>query len=458
MFQKILIANRGEVALRIIRACKELSVKTVLVHSEADAYSLPVRLADEAICIGPAESRESYLNIPSIISAAEITDVEAIHPGYGFLAEDAHFAEICRSCNIEFIGPTPETIFMMGDKSAAKKKMSELGIPVIPGSPGRVSTKEEALEIAKEVGYPVIVKAVFGGGGRGMRVAHNDISLASAMMTAKSEAEKAFGNGDVYIEKFVEAPRHIEVQILADQHGNFVHFGERDCTVQRRHQKLVEESPSPMVDDKLREKLRKTSVDVARAVQYVNAGTVEFLMDKDGTFYFMEMNTRIQVEHPVTEMISGIDLVKEQIRIASGERLSFSQADVRLEGAVMECRINAEDSANGFMPSPGKLTEFIVPAGPGVRVDSHCYTGYTIPTQYDSLIAKLIVSGKDRAEVLMRMKRALDEFIISGVKTTIPFHRELMDMFQFKKGEIDTNFIDNIWGEKGVGFGSQKKS
>jgi len=445
MFSKILIANRGEVALRIIRACKELGIRTVAVYSEADINSLHVRFADEAICIGSAASSSSYLNIPSIISAAEITDVEAIHPGYGFLAEDAHFAEICESCKIKFIGPTPENMRLMGDKMAAKETARKAGVPVVPGSKAVVKTKEDALRIAKETKYPVIIKAAAGGGGKGMRVCHNDVRLISAMLTAQREADAAFGNPDVYIERYVEKPRHVEIQILGDNHGHIIHLGERDCTIQRRHQKLIEESPSLALDSKLRKKIVDAAIKCAKAINYVNAGTIEFLVDYSGNFYFMEMNTRIQVEHPVTEAVTGIDLVKEQIRIASGEKLHHKQEDIKFNGCAIECRINAEDPDNDFMPSPGKITMLDLPGGRGVRIDTHVYQGYSIPPYYDSMIAKLIVHGKDRNEAITICRRALDEFIVDPIKTTIPFHKKVMNNPLFIKGKYSTDFIDRLF-------------
>lgn len=442
MFQKILIANRGEIALRIIRACKELGIKTVAVYSEVDADSLHVKYADEEVCIGPGPSKSSYLNIPSIISAAEITDAEAIHPGYGFLAENAHFAEICRECNIKFIGPSPEVLRLMGNKDMARQKMRQAGVPIVPGSDGIVKDEKEALKIAKHIGYPVIIKAVAGGGGRGMRVAHTDVSLANAFMTARTEAEAAFGNPDVYVEKYVEEPRHIEFQIMADEHGNIMHLGERDCSIQRRHQKLIEESPSPIMTEKLRAEMGKAVIKGAKSVKYTSLGTMEFLVDKNKKFYFMETNTRVQVEHPVTEMVTGIDLIKEQIQIAEKKRLSFPGKEIRLRGHAIECRINAEDPDNGFMPSPGKITAFHVPGGYGVRVDTHVYQEYKIPPNYDSMIAKLIVHGRNREEAIAKMQRALDEFVIEGIKTTIPFHKKVLLNSQFKKGEFTTHFIE----------------
>lgn len=447
MFTKILIANRGEIALRIIRACKELGIKTVAVYSEADADSLHVQFADETVCIGSASSKNSYLNIPSIMSAAEITDVEAIHPGYGFLAENAHFAEICQSCNITFIGPTPENIRMLGDKMVAKETMRKAGIPIIPGSLSLVKTKEEALKIAKRMHYPVIIKAAAGGGGKGMRVAHNDVRLVSALLMAQSEAEAAFGNTDVYIEKYIERPRHIEFQILGDNHGHILQLGERDCTIQRRHQKLIEESPSPALDIKLRKRIGDVAVRAAKTVGYQNAGTVEFLLDEDGNFYFMEMNTRIQVEHPVTEMVTGIDLIKEQIKIASGEKLSYNQDDIKLTGAAIECRINAEDPAEDFRPSPGKIDVLHIPGGPNVRVDTHIYPGYNIPPYYDSMLAKLIAYGKNRHDAIKVMERALDEFIIEPIKTTVPFHKQVFSNPLFIKGRFYTDFVENMYAK-----------
>ncbi len=443
MFGKILIANRGEIALRIIRACKELGVKTVLVYSEADATSLPVQLADEAVCIGPAPSNESYLNYKQIISAAEICDVDAIHPGYGFLAENAAFAEICESCNIEFIGPKPDQITGMGDKASARKKMRKAGVPVTPGSKGLIADDKEAQKIANEIGYPVIVKATAGGGGRGMRIAHNNASLIQGFHAAQAEAEGAFGNGDCYIEKYIENPRHIEFQILADKHGNVVHLGERDCSIQRRHQKLIEETHSPVLSHKLRDAMGAAAVKAAQAVNYSSAGTVEFILCGD-EFYFMEMNTRIQVEHPITEQLTGVDLIKEQIRVAAGEKLKIKQKDVKYHGHVIECRINAEDPFFNFAPSPGLVDTFISPGGLGIRIDSHVYSGYKIPPYYDSMIAKLIVFADDRKQALARCKRALDEFYISGVKTTIPMLKFILKHPDFIAGKYDTGYVDKI--------------
>lgn len=444
MFKRVLVANRGEIALRIIRACKELNIETVAVYSEADVDSLHAKMADTAICIGPAPSNKSYLHIPTIISAAEIGNVEAIHPGYGFLAENAHFAEICESCNIKFIGPTPQQINLMGNKSQAKETVKKAGVPTIPGSAGLVDSSEKAIKIAKKMGYPVIIKASAGGGGRGMRIANNDISLANAFMAAKSEAESAFGNSDVYIEKFIENPRHIEIQILSDKYKNTVHLYERDCTVQRRHQKLIEESPSPVISEKTRQKMGEAAIKVAKSVNYENAGTIEFLYDKHGDFYFMEMNTRIQVEHTITEMVTGIDLIKEQFKIASGEKLAFSQNDIKISGHTIECRINAENPEKNFMPSPGKVTGYYSPGGKGVRVDSHVYCGYVIPQYYDSMIAKLITWGKNREEAIDIMRRALDEFKVEGIDTNIHFQKEIITDDSFRSGNYATNFIEEL--------------
>lgn len=444
MFKKILIANRGEIALRIIRACHEMGISTVAVYSEADRDSLHVRFADEDICIGPPHPSESYLNIPAIISAAEITDAEAIHPGYGFLAENAHFAEICKSCNIVFIGPSHEAITGMGDKSNAKATMLREKIPTIPGSIGTVDSTDEALEIARKMGYPVMIKASAGGGGRGMRTAHTDVSLVQAFITAQAEAEKAFGDRRLYIEKLVVEPRHVEIQILADNHGNIIHLGERDCSLQRRHQKVLEESPSPAVDDKLRAKMGESAIRCARAVNYTSAGTIEFLLDKDKNFYFMEMNTRVQVEHPVTEMVSGVDIIKEQIRIAAGLPLSMRQKDIVFSGHSIECRINAEDPYNQFTPHPGKITGFHMPGGPGIRIDSHAYNEYIVPPYYDSLLAKLITHGKDRSEAIAKMKRALMEFVVEGIPTTIPLLQFIMNDGKFVQGDFHTGHLDEI--------------
>ncbi|MDD4956051.1 MAG: acetyl-CoA carboxylase biotin carboxylase subunit [Candidatus Omnitrophica bacterium] len=447
MFSKILIANRGEIALRIIRACKEMGIRTVAVYSQADSNSLHVRFADEAVCIGKAQPSNSYLNIPAIISAAEITDVEAIHPGYGFLAENAHFAEICESCKIKFIGPSPENMRLMGDKMTAKTTMKNAGVPVTPGSEGLINTKEDALREAKKIGYPVIIKASAGGGGKGMRICHNDVSLVSAFLTAKAEAEAAFGNPAVYMEKYIGAPRHIEFQIMADERGNVVHLGERDCTIQRRHQKLIEEAPSPYLSAAMRKKMGGIAVKAAQAVGYRGAGTVEFLVDGDD-FYFMEMNTRIQVEHPVTEMVTGLDLIKEQIRVAMGHKLSCKQEDIKIKGWALECRINAEDPDADFRPSPGKIEALSIPGGPGVRVDTHVYSGYEIPPFYDSMMAKLITYGKDREQAIKTMQRALDEFLVAPIKTTVEFHKKVLLNPDFQKGKFSTHFVEKFFPKK----------
>ena len=449
MFSKILIANRGEIALRIIRACRELGIRTVAVYSEADRDSLHVRFADEAICIGQAPSTNSYLNIPAIISAAEITDVEAIHPGYGFLSENPHFAEICESCRITFIGPTPENIRLMGDKMTARSTMQKVGLPIVPGSTSIIKNKEEALKTAKLIGYPVIIKAAAGGGGKGMRICHNDLTLISSLMTAQAEAEANFGNPNVFIEKYIERPRHIEIQILADKYGHIIHLGERDCSIQRRHQKLLEESPSPVVDHKLRKRLGELALKGTKSIDYVSAGTVEFLYDQQNErFYFMEMNTRIQVEHPVTEMVTGIDLIKEQIRIAAGEKLKIQQDNIQLKGWCIECRINAEDYQNNFLPCPGKIETLVLPGGPGVRLDTHIYPGYKISPFYDSLVAKLITHGHNRAEAIKIMQRALNEFSIAPIKTTIPFHLQLLENPLFLKGDVSTHFVQDMLKEE----------
>lgn len=443
MFKKILIANRGEIALRVIRACRELGIQTVAIHSEADAASLHVRLADESVCVGPADATLSYRNIPNILSAAEITGAEAIHPGYGFLAENSHFAEVCESAGIKFIGPFPECISLMGDKAKARETMMRKGVPVIPGSEGKVTNEKEATEIAKKIGYPVIVKAVAGGGGRGMRVVHKQEDLAKSLQTAQMEAKTAFGDDGVYIEKYFIDPRHIEVQVLADEKGKVIYLGERDCSIQRRHQKLIEESPSPVVDDRLRRELGRAALDAVSASHYVNAGTVEFLLDKDHNFYFIEMNTRIQVEHPITEMVSGIDLVKEQIKIAAGRSLEFKQSQVKLRGHSFECRINAEDPEK-FTPSPGTITSFHLPGGPGVRVDSAIYLNGVVTPYYDSLIAKLIVHAGTRDEAIAKMRGALSEFVVEGIKTTLPLHKRVFDDPAFIKGRFSTNFLERF--------------
>ncbi len=448
MFERILIANRGEIAVRIIRACRELGITSVAVYSEADADSLHVQLADEAICIGPAPAKESYLKIANIISAAEVADVDAIHPGYGFLSENAHFADICQNCKIAFIGPTPDNIRKMGDKAKARETMKAAGVPVTPGSDGIVKTQEEALAVARKIGYPVLIKAVAGGGGKGMRIARNDVSLAQGFMTASSEAERAFGNPAVYIEKFIERARHIEVQIIGDQFGHIVALGERDCSIQRRHQKLLEEAPSPALTPDIRKRLLRAATRGAEAVGYRNAGTIEFLYDdQTQDFYFMEMNTRIQVEHQVTEQITGTDLVREQIRVAAGERLSFSDRDIRLNGHAIEFRVNAEDPSKNFTPSPGKINFVHFPGGPGVRVDSHVYSGYMISPFYDSMIGKIIVHAPTRTEAIARMSRALAEFAVEGISTTVPVGQALLGDARFVRGEYTTHFLEEFMRE-----------
>ncbi len=444
MFKKILIANRGEIALRVIRACKELGIQTVSAHSEADTHSLHVRFADEDVCIGRAESVDSYLNIQRIISAAEITDADAIHPGYGFLAENVQFAKICESCNIVFIGPRPETIQKMGDKALARSEMKKADVPILPGSDGVVNNMKDAAVIALKIGYPVIIKAASGGGGRGMRVVNSQEELPKYFYMAQEEAKSAFKDSRVYIEKFLKKPRHVEIQLLGDKHGNIIHLGERDCSLQRRHQKLLEESPSPLMDDKMRQKIGNLAVSGAQRFDFESVGTMEFLVDENRKFYFMEMNTRIQVEHPVTEMVTGVDLVKEMIRVAAGEKLSYRQEDIKLNGHAIECRINAEDVDKGFIPAPGKISSFHLPGGPGVRVDSHAYAEYIIPPYYDSMIAKIIAHGDTRSEAISRMKRSLDECVIEGVKTTIPFHRRVMENEHFVSGNVTTHFIQEM--------------
>jgi acetyl-CoA carboxylase biotin carboxylase subunit len=441
MFRKVLVANRGEIALRVIRACRELGIQTVAVYSEADRESLHVRFADDDVCIGPAPARESYLRIPRIIAAAEITGADAIHPGYGFLAENAEFAETCAASNITFIGPTAEQIRVMGDKAEARKTMMGVGVPIVPGTPGPVEDPDDALVFAKEIGFPVIIKAAAGGGGKGMRVARDADEFLRSFGLARSEALSAFGSGDVYVEKYLTRPRHIEFQILGDSHGTVMHLGERDCSVQRRHQKLIEEAPSPAMTPALREAMGEAAVRGAKAIEYVGAGTIEMLLDEDGSYYFMEMNTRIQVEHPVTEQLTGVDLVKEQIRVAAGEPLSTPVLPP-LRGHVIECRINAEDPARGFQPSPGRIDVFHPPGGPGVRLDTHVYAGYTVPPFYDSLLAKLIVQGRDREEALRRMHMALESFIIEGVTTTAGFLARVMEHPQFRAGTFDTKFLE----------------
>ena len=444
MFKKILIANRGEIALRVIRACKEMGIRTVAVHSTADADSLHVRFADESVCIGPPRSSDSYLHVPSIISAAEITDSEAIHPGYGFLAENASFAEVCNSAGIKFIGPSPESIKLMGDKAIARDTAKKAGVPVLPGSDGIVMDEAVAVEIARDLGFPVIVKASAGGGGKGMRVVLEEADFASAFVMAQSEALAAFGNADVYVEKYISQPRHIEIQLLADEKGNVISLGERECSIQRRHQKLVEEALSPTVDAPLRKRMGEMGIAIAKAVRYRNAGTIEFLMDENRNFYFMEMNTRVQVEHPVTELVTGVDIVKEQIRIAAGLPLSITQEQVTFRGHSIECRINAE-CPEKFTPSPGRITTFNPPGGPGVRVETAAYTQYVIPPYYDSMIAKLIVYADTRSEAIARMLRALDEFIIEGVKTTIPLHKKILSNPDFHSGNISTKFMERYY-------------
>jgi acetyl-CoA carboxylase biotin carboxylase subunit len=443
MFKKILIANRGEIAMRIIYACRELGIKTVAVYSEADENSLHVRFADEDVCIGPPRSADSYLNVPAVISAAEITGADAIHPGYGFLSESAYLAEVCEACHIKFIGPDPHVIRLMGDKARARRVMKKAGLPILPGSDGPVETEDKALKVAKDIGYPVIVKATAGGGGRGMRVVRASAELSHAVKTAQREAEAAFGVGDVYIEKYVESPRHIEFQVLGDHHGAVIHLGERECSIQRRHQKLIEESPSPALTEKMRRKMGSIVIDAARAVQYTNAGTFEFLMDPGGRFYFMEANTRLQVEHPVTEMVTGLDIVKEQIRIAAGERLGLKQSDITFTGHSMECRINAEDPES-FVPSPGVIHVFSVPGGPGVRVETLAHSDCTISPYYDSLIAKIIVHGRDRQDAIARMRRALEMTVIEGIKTSIPLHLKILNDPEFVAGKLSTAFMERF--------------
>ncbi len=442
MFRRVLVANRGEIAQRILRACKELGIETVAVYSEADADAIHLRQADDKICIGPGPGAKSYLNIPALISAAEIADVDAIVPGYGFLAENAHFAEVCRSCNIHFVGPDPETIAALGDKSRAREMAMKAKVPVVPGSDGPLENEEQALKVARELGYPVMIKASAGGGGRGMRIARNDPSLLSGFNQARAEALAAFKDGTLYLEKFIENPRHIEIQILGDKHGNLIHLGERDCSVQRRHQKVVEESPSPSITPDVRKKMGEAALSIARASNYHNAGTVEFLLDRDGNFYFIEVNARIQVEHTVTELVTGIDLIQEQLRLASGEPLGLRQKDVQMRGHAIECRINAEDPARDFQPSPGLIETFIAPGGPGVRLDSHAYQGYRIPPYYDSMIGKLLTHRENRTKAIRTMLRALDEFVIEGVKTTIPLQRAILSHSEFLAGAHDTGFVE----------------
>jgi acetyl-CoA carboxylase, biotin carboxylase subunit len=443
VFKKVLIANRGEIALRVIRACKELGIKTVAIHSEADAASLHVRAADEKVCVGPADAALSYRNIPNVLSAAEITGADAIHPGYGFLSENAHFAEVCESIGIKFIGPSSENIAMLGDKAKAREIVMKRGLPVTPGSPGELRSEEEALQAAQKIGFPVIIKATAGGGGRGMRVVNKAEDLARAFQAAQAEAKSTFGNESVYLERYFLEPRHIEVQVMADHRGHVVHLGERDCSIQRRHQKLLEETPSPAVDEKLRKEIGRVAVEAVKAAHYRNVGTVEFLLDKDRNFFFMEVNTRIQVEHPITEMVTGIDLIKEQIRLAAGLPLAIRQQDVVMNGHSMECRINAEDPEK-FTPSPGTITKYSPPGGFGVRVDSVMESGAVVSPHYDSMIAKLITHGRDRQECMARMRRALDEFVIEGIKTTIPLHRRILDDPDFQKGHVSTTFLERF--------------
>jgi acetyl-CoA carboxylase biotin carboxylase subunit len=442
MFKKVLIANRGEIALRVIRACRELGVETVAVYSEADRESLHVRFADDDVCIGPPPARLSYLRIPHIIAAAEITGADAIHPGYGFLAENAEFADTCKASNIAFIGPTADQIRSMGDKATARRLAAEAGVPTVPGSPGTIENADEAMAFAESIGFPVIIKATAGGGGKGMRICRQADQFVQLFNLAQHEALSAFGNGAVYVEKYLEQPRHVEIQVMGDSHGKVVHLGERDCSVQRRHQKLIEEAPSPGLSTALRDAMGDAAVRAAKHIGYVGAGTVEFLLDSDGSFYFMEMNTRIQVEHPVTEMVASVDLVKEQIRVAAGEPLGIQMKGGRLRGHAIECRVNAEDPARNFQPSPGLITAYHPPGGPGVRVDTHIYAGYTVPPYYDSLLAKVIVHGNSRAEALARMSQALDSFIVEGVTTTIPFLRRVIQHPDFARGEVDTKFLE----------------
>ncbi len=447
MFEKILVANRGEIAVRIIRACRELNIRSVAVYSEADANSMHVQMADEAICIGKGQSSESYLRIDRIISAAEITDVDAIHPGYGFLSENAHFADVCESCNIRFIGPSSRAMNALEDKAVSRSLAKKAGVPTPPGSDGNIENEQDALATARRIGYPVIIKAIAGGGGRGMRVAHNDISLVKGYHTARTEAEKAFGNSNVYIEKFIENPHHIEFQIIGDNRGNIIHLGERDCSIQRRNQKILEETPSPLIENKfrkLREKMGKAAIRIAEMAHYTNAGTVEFIVDDHGNFYFLEVNKRIQVEHPITEEVTGYDLVRLQIMIAMGEPLKIAEKDVQFRGHAIECRINAEDPFDDFRPSPGRIEMYYAPGGRGVRVDSHAYAGYTIPPYYDSMIGKLITYGKDRRDAMDKMSRALSEYMITGIKTTIPFELAILQDPNFRRGVYSTNFVETL--------------
>ena len=448
MFHRILVANRGEIALRILRACKDLGIEAVAVYSEADKDSLHLRYADETICIGPAASSESYLNIPALIAAAEIADVEAIHPGYGFLSENEHFAEVCQSCNIKFIGPSPTAIAQCGDKVAAKRLAKEAGVPIVPGSDGPVDNEQDALVIARKIGFPVLIKAAAGGGGRGMRVAHNEPSLVTGYHAARAEAEKAFKDSTVYLEKYIEKPRHVEIQIIGDQHGNVVHLGERDCSLQRRHQKLVEESPCPVLDEATRRAMGEAAIRLAKAANYYSAGTVEFLLDKDKNFYFIEINSRIQVEHPVTEAVTDTDLIREMILVAAGERLSFTQEDIVIRGHAMEFRINAEDPDHNFKPSPGTIRTFIAPAGPGVRWDSHIYQGYTVPPHYDSMVGKLIIHRPNRKRVIEVARRALQELTLEGITTTASLFLRILEHSDFAAGQVDTGFIDRYFSPR----------
>jgi len=457
MFNKILIANRGEIALRIICACREMGIKTVAVYSQADEHSLHVRFADEDVCIGPARSADSYLSVPAIISAAEITGADAIHPGYGFLSESAYLAEVCEACHIKFIGPDPNVIRLLGDKARARRAMKKAGVPILPGSDGPVQGEEEAVKVGKELGLPLIIKAVAGGGGRGMRIVRNADELPKLVKTAMREAEAAFGLGDVYLERYVEAPRHIEIQVMGDHHGNVVHLGERECSIQRRHQKLIEEAPSAALSDKQRKKLGSTVVDAARAVQYSNAGTFEFLLDSTGNFYFLEVNTRLQVEHPVTEFVTGIDIVKEQIRVAAGQRLSMRQGDIEIRGHSLECRVNAEDPVT-FTPSPGLITAYSVPGGPGVRVDSFVHSDCTVSPYYDSLIAKVITYGRDRNEAIARMRRTLEMTVVEGIKTSIPLHLKILNDPDFVAARINTSFMERFMPDKTAGQGKLAES
>ncbi len=445
MFKRILVANRGEIAQRIFRACRELEIETVAVFSEADRGAAYLELADEAYCIGPARASDSYLKIDRVISAAEIGNVQAIHPGYGFLAENAHFADVCRSCQIEFIGPSHEAMALVGDKNAARRVARQAGVPTVPGSEGLVESEAEAISLANQIGYPVLVKASAGGGGRGMRVAANDLALRAGLAQAQAEAEAAFGNGEIYLEKYIENPRHVEVQVLADLHGNVVHLWERDCSMQRRHQKLVEESPAPRLEEATRTAMCEAAVRLVVAADYTNAGTVEFILDPEGDYYFIELNARIQVEHPVTEMVTGVDLIKAQIRVAAGEPLPFSQQQIVQNGAAIECRINAEDPAKGFRPTPGKITKLIAPGGFGVRMDTHVHAGYTVSPHYDSMIGKLIVHQPTRQQAIVCMRRALAELKIEGVETTVPRLREILDHPAFAEGRVDTTFIERTW-------------